>query len=54
MFSSPSMGEASVGDGSILMSSSPSMVEVSVGEVRIVGLVVEDDEDDDFDIGMEV
>jgi hypothetical protein len=54
MFSSPSMGEVSVGDGSILMSSSPSMAEVSAGDIRIVGLLVEDDEDDDFDIGMEV
>ena len=39
------MGEVSVGDGSILMSSSPSMAEVSAGDVRIVGLLVEDDED---------
>jgi hypothetical protein len=33
------------------------MVEVSAGDVRIVALLVEDDEDnedDDFDIGMEV
>jgi hypothetical protein len=30
------------------------MAGVSTGDVRIVGLLVEDDEDDDFDIGMEV
>ena len=51
---SPSMSEVSGGDGSILMTSSPSMSEVSGGDVGIVGLLVEDDEDDDFDIGMEV
>jgi hypothetical protein len=30
------------------------MADVSAGDVRIVVLLVEDDEDDDFDIGMEV
>jgi hypothetical protein len=48
------MGEPSVGDGSILMSLGPSMAEVSAADVGIVLLLVEDDEDDDFDIGMEV
>jgi hypothetical protein len=30
------------------------MAEVSAGDVRRVVLLVEDDEDDDFDIGIEV
>jgi hypothetical protein len=48
------MGESLVGDGSILMSPSPSMAKVSTGDVRIVLLLAEDDENGDFDIGMEV